>query len=100
VEVMCVTTGETVLFPADRWLATDMEPYETTQTLYPLKDGQVADKSVEYKIDVYTSDIRFAGTDANVKMKMFGELEDGTATSTAEMPLDNSKVGACPRAVG
>jgi hypothetical protein len=33
---------------------------------------------------------RFAGTDGNVTMKLFGEL-NGAPTSTDDMPLDNSK---------
>jgi hypothetical protein len=39
----------------------------------------VEDKSAEYKIDVYTSDLRFAGTDANVTMTLFGSGPPGTA---------------------
>lgn len=89
VEVYCVNSGESVIFPADRWLATDEDPYQTTQTLYPYKDGAVdRSSSVDYQVDVYTSDVRFAGTDANVTLQLFGQLEDGTE-------MTSGKFGPC-----
>jgi hypothetical protein len=46
VEVYCVNSGETVLFPVDRWFATSEAPYECTQTLYPAVDGKVRRSSM------------------------------------------------------
>jgi hypothetical protein len=86
-QVMCVTTGETVLFPADRWFATDQDPYETTQTLYPLKGGKVLDASVQYKIDVYTSDIRYETSDTNVAKE--SSLRSGLGDLTVLTPRNH-----------
>ena len=47
-------------------------------------------RSRRYKVAVKTSDIRGAGTDANVSMTMFGEGPDGQKTKSADMKLENS----------
>ena len=47
-------------------------------------------RSRRYKVVVKTSDIRGAGTDANVYLTMFGEGPDGKVTKSAEMKLENS----------
>ena len=41
-------------------------------------------ESLSLQVDVYTSDIRFAGTDANVKLTIFGAGPPGT-TEGAEV---------------
>ena len=72
---------ERAAFPCDRWL--DKKTGLTALLTPEAADSEVA----SYKVVVFTSDIRSAGTDANVTIRMFGE--DGTALE--EMPLDSSK---------
>ena len=50
----CVNSGETVLFPVDRWFATDEEPYECMQTLFPSVGGVVEDGLATYKVRATT----------------------------------------------
>eukprot|EP00854_Cymbomonas_tetramitiformis_P003095 gene3095-3928_t len=90
VEVFSINTGERVIFPVDRWFATDEEPYQCEQTLFPLKDGKVQGSLCDYQVNVHTSDIRFAGTDAEVSVTIFG-TKDGQEVQTATKVLANSK---------
>jgi hypothetical protein len=40
-------------------------------------------------VQVYTSDVRGAGTDANVVMTLYGRAKDGTYLKSDEVTLDN-----------
>lgn len=53
---------------------------------------------VGVQISVKTSDIRGAGTDSNVKLTMFGKLEE-KPTAGPETKLDNSGERAASEAV-
>jgi hypothetical protein len=68
-----------------RWLDESEGDKQTYVTLYPVgtKDIPLPHK---YQITVFTSDIRGAGTDANVDMTLFG-----TNATISNLKLENSK---------
>ena len=87
VEVFSVNTGQELTFPCDQWLAESKPPYKTRQVLFPVDaEGNVQGALARYKIAVYTSDLRGAGTDAGVTCILAGE-----AATTATLKLENSK---------
>eukprot|EP00798_Chlamydomonas_sp_ICE-L_P018434 gene18434-24910_t len=69
VEIFCVNSGQTERFVYNGWLAKDEEPYKLEVELFP--EGGDKPPIVRYTVTVYTSDIRGAGTDANVTMIMY-----------------------------
>ncbi|XP_078473113.1 lipoxygenase homology domain-containing protein 1 [Lampetra planeri] len=95
--------SETVTFPCDRWLARSEEDGETLRELVPcdvqleqlLEDGTLSRDEYTfedpldlrtYKVSVHTSDVRGAGTDANVFLTIYGDLGD-----TGERRLSKSE---------
>lgn len=82
IEVDAPLLGKTFVFPAGRWLAKDEDDGALEVILYP---GAGGDKGavVEFKpkkqweVVVYTSDIKWAGTDANVSMEVYGRDDHG-----------------------
>jgi hypothetical protein len=72
-------------FPASRWFDTSEPPKQVVQTL-PVAVRDADAKTAEYKITVYTSDIKFGGTDAGVFVTLFG-----AKGSTGSIKLANSK---------
>ena len=90
VQVFNMSTGESLTFPADCWISKDEAPHYASEiNLVPAGAG--AATLCSYQISVRTSDVRFAGTDANVSCRLFGKREDGTEASTGEKKLENSK---------
>ena len=61
-------------FKCDRWLATDEDDGLIVRELF-LKDTHGFD-TVSYNVKVKTGDVRNAGTDARVMLKIFGEKGD------------------------
>ncbi|KAG1672531.1 hypothetical protein FOA52_002840, partial [Chlamydomonas sp. UWO 241] len=76
-----------VMFHCGQWLARDVGDGRTVRTLTP---GSNAMASRRYKVSTRTSDIRGAGTDANVYITLFGEGPDGKPVKSNNFPLDNS----------
>ena len=74
------------MFVARRWLDLNEADGKTSCVLYPFgsKDIPIPHK---YKIDVTTSDIRGAGTDANVSITLFGS----NGLNTGKVKLGHSK---------
>ncbi|KAK9824333.1 hypothetical protein WJX72_009517 [[Myrmecia] bisecta] len=72
VEVFSINTGQHVVFPADRWLSKSEAPYQITAELFPATANGETAPLCHYKIAVYTSDVRGAGTDANVTCVLHG----------------------------
>ncbi|PNH12713.1 Lipoxygenase y domain-containing protein 1 [Tetrabaena socialis] len=83
--VMSSPSMADVQFVANRWLSEDEGDRQTYVTLYPVgaKDVPLPHK---YQITVFTSDLRGAGTDANVSISFYG-----TNTSLTGVKLENSK---------
>lgn len=74
----------TVVFPCGRWLAKDEDDGQTVRVLTP-RDGK-GPKPKLYDIEVYTSDVKGAGTDANVDVTL-----NGTEGSFGPLRLETSK---------
>lgn len=69
VEVTNLKTGEHRIFPANRWFSKSDDDFQIERDLFP---GDAPDLNVEWEVVVVTSDIKGAGTDANVFVQMFG----------------------------
>ena len=85
IRVFNLRTGETLTFPADCWIGKEKPPhYKSSIVLAPA--GRDAPAMASYRITVKTSDVRWAGTDAKVSVKLIGS--DGKSTD-AKL-LDNN----------
>uniref|UniRef100_A0A7S3VHN2 PLAT domain-containing protein n=1 Tax=Dunaliella tertiolecta TaxID=3047 RepID=A0A7S3VHN2_DUNTE len=89
VEVWDDATGQRYFFPCQRWLDKTEEDGLIERVLDVADINADADTAM-YKITVHTSDIKFAGTDANVFIQIFGN-KDGQPISTPKVQLNNSK---------
>ncbi|CAK8676643.1 unnamed protein product [Clavelina lepadiformis] len=67
--------GPVKTFPCARWLATDEDDGAIVRELTEEGSPQLLN-STSYHVSVKTGDIRLAGTDANVHIKIFGENGD------------------------
>lgn len=78
-------TGNKYFFPCHKWLAKDEGDGQISRDL-PVAgaDGKVT--ATEYLVEVFTGDVRYAGTDANVTIVIVGENGD-----IGPKVLDNSK---------
>lgn len=74
-EVIEEGSGDITYFPCGRWLSKDEDDGLVERTLIgtPVNPH---DSSNVYKVGVYTSDVRAAGTDANVSIKLIGKTKD------------------------
>ena len=69
--VECGTTGGKWLFPCHRWLCLDAGDGRIERELHPTveeKEGRGGER--RWRVHVWTSDIRGAGTDANVTLQV------------------------------
>ena len=86
-QVMILSAGQKPLvFNCDDWLDSTVGDGQTSRTLFPQGVKDVKSRMCRYKVDVFTSDIRGAGTDANVSIELFGE-----ASSSGRRPLETSR---------
>jgi len=67
--------GKEVVFPANRWLAKGKDDGELECVLLPGEATDIATKE-PWEVIVYTSNIKHAGTDANITMQVFGKTKD------------------------
>ena len=79
-----INTGQTARFSYNGWLSKSDAPYKLSVELTAVAEAGQANLS-RYLIVVYTSDLRGAGTDANVSAVIHG-----TKGATALLPLENS----------
>lgn len=89
VEVRCVETGSKAVFQYSGWLSQDDPPYKTAVELLPAGSGGSPGNPtglVKYTVTTYTSDLRGAGTDANVSVVLLG-----SKASTPGLVLENSR---------
>lgn len=74
-EVSCLNGGDkprTWYFPCEQWLATNKGDGKTSRRLTAIHDDPRGSK-VNYKITILTSNLKGAGTDANVFLTLYGE---------------------------
>ena len=91
VEIEVPNVGEYYLFGVNRWFATDEDDGLIERELYPSK-VENRDGTVPYQIEVYTGDERFAGTNANVFIQIYG-IETKTEQKTLNDRSDNFERG-------
>lgn len=70
IEVMDVARDTTVVFPCGAWFDGKRDPMSLQHTLLPA--NQLASLA-EYKINVYTTDLRSAGTSAHISLQLYGD---------------------------
>ncbi|XP_078580092.1 lipoxygenase homology domain-containing protein 1-like isoform X2 [Branchiostoma floridae x Branchiostoma japonicum] len=83
VDIDIPSRGERYVFSCHRWLASDEGDEKTEVELYPTELIK-GDVRIPYEVDIYTGDIRGAGTDANVFLQIYG-----TKGKTEEVQLRN-----------
>eukprot|EP00794_Sanderia_malayensis_P016965 gene16965-18674_t len=64
--------GKHLVFPCHRWLASDEDDGKIERELYPVEE-RALEKKIPYEVEVYTGDVRGAGTNANVFIVLYGE---------------------------
>jgi len=74
-------------FPCEQWLAVDEGDGKISRVLPVLKKPRV------YNVSVYTGNESYAGTDANVYIKIYGETEESDITWLRN-GMDNFEKGA------
>lgn len=87
-EVTDEATGKTYFFPCNQWFDAKVGDKKTERELTVADPGSSA--PVMYKLTVHTSDIKGAGTDADVAVEIFGRATTGTATTSGRTTLKNS----------
>jgi hypothetical protein len=87
-------TGQSWFFPCGLWFARDTGDGQVSRNLFP--EGSERAKAQEglkmrrYRIEVKTSDLRGAGTDANVYLNFISEGPGGKDVMSEAFKLDNS----------
>ncbi|CAD5121003.1 DgyrCDS9547 [Dimorphilus gyrociliatus] len=90
VVIFCPATGIEQFFLCDKWLATDEGDGLIERTLFENTSmRKIKDKQKTWVVNVTTSNISGAGTDANVKMVLYGKNKDGVYKKTDDITLDN-----------
>ncbi|GFN87702.1 hypothetical protein PoB_001420800 [Plakobranchus ocellatus] len=85
VTVFSPASGIEQYFPCNKWLATDEGDGLICRTLYEQKGmRKKKEKQISWQCWVMTSDIKSAGTDANVHIVIYGDKG-----KTDDIPLDN-----------
>ncbi|XP_059150632.1 lipoxygenase homology domain-containing protein 1-like isoform X2 [Physella acuta] len=83
--IYCPTTGIEQYFPCHQWLATDEGDGLIQRVLLEQKSmRKTKEKQITWQCWVTTSDIKNAGTDANVYICIYGDK-----SKTDDIPLDN-----------
>ena len=73
--MLLAASGVLYHFPCQRWLSRDEDDGLIERDLFPGEEEH-HDQDVHYTAEVYTSDMRGAGTDADVSLMLFGHLGD------------------------
>ncbi|KAK3253157.1 hypothetical protein CYMTET_37584 [Cymbomonas tetramitiformis] len=71
VEVVAQSTQQTVFFPSKQWFDAKQGDRKIERTIDAVSNKPNAGKT-SYKLEVHTSDLKNAGTDANVSVVVFG----------------------------
>ncbi|CAH1787210.1 unnamed protein product [Owenia fusiformis] len=97
VELRNMDTGDLTVFKAGCWLSKTKGDNKLVKDLPALVRGKKQVKTTSYKVNVKTSDVRGAGTDANVYCILFGENGDSgelhlKSSETFKDPFENQQV--------
>ncbi|XP_076450682.1 LOW QUALITY PROTEIN: lipoxygenase homology domain-containing protein 1-like [Babylonia areolata] len=91
IELRNMDTGTLSVFKHDNWLGKGKEGAQKTVDIPAMERGKKVIDRTDYKISVKTSDVRGAGTDANVYVILFGLNGD-----SGELHLKDSETGKSP----
>ena len=70
----CDSSGGEWSFPCHQWLCLDIGDGRTQRELHPLHPNTpTSDHTLPWEVRVFTSDLRGAGTDANVTFQVHGD---------------------------
>lgn len=72
------------VFPCDKWLDARHGDRQIVRELLPAGMGNAIRKSARYKLKIYTSDLKGAGTDADVSVVFLGDA--GTSGERLKLP--------------
>ncbi|XP_066274370.1 lipoxygenase homology domain-containing protein 1-like isoform X2 [Branchiostoma lanceolatum] len=76
VELSHPSSGETLVFTCERWLATNQDDGQTCRELPAVREGEETLPVHRYQVGVRTGDAEEASTDSNVYMTMYGKRGD------------------------
>ncbi|KAL8614278.1 hypothetical protein ACOMHN_007616 [Nucella lapillus] len=91
IDMRNMDTGTLSVFKFDGWLGKGKEGAQKTVDIPATERGKKVIDRTSYKISVKTSDVRGAGTDANVSLILFGVNGD-----SGELPLKQSETNKRP----
>jgi hypothetical protein len=90
VAIKDVDTEQLYIFPCKRWLGGKMGGGDTTAEVLLTSVGQAGNVTA-YQIDVYTGDVLGAGTDSNVKIRLYGTKGDSSWLSLSSSMTHSDK---------
>ena len=93
----CVTTGGSWQLPCHQWLCSDTGDGRIERELHPLLTPHSAhhsDHALPWEVRVFTSDLRGAGTDANVTLQVHGSQGSSLPTPLGDN-VANFEQGEC-----
>lgn len=73
VEILDDATGLSYFFPCNKWFDKG-EDDRVIERVLPVAPRDPKSAKAQYKVTVHTSDIKFAGTDANVFIDIQGDM--------------------------
>ncbi|XP_078677295.1 uncharacterized protein LOC144913960 isoform X2 [Branchiostoma floridae x Branchiostoma belcheri] len=76
VELSHPSSGETLVFTCERWLATNQEDGQTCRELPAVREGEETLPVHKYQVGVRTGDLEEAATDSHVYITMYGTRGD------------------------
>ncbi|XP_013416715.1 lipoxygenase homology domain-containing protein 1 isoform X2 [Lingula anatina] len=97
VELRNMDTGDLTVFKCNDWLSKNKGDGKISRDLAATVRGKQQIKKTNYKINVKTSDVKGAGTDANVYIILFGENGDSgelhlKTSETYKDPFENNQI--------
>jgi hypothetical protein len=88
VKIHNVSTNATTTFAPRCWIGKDREPHFSSEVvLTPESEAEIT--LVTYRVTTRTSDLRYAGTEAVVSVRLIGAEVDGKRKKTSMKKLDN-----------
>ena len=88
VKIHNVSTNATTTFAPRCWIGKDREPHFSSEVVLT-PEGEAEITLVTYRVTTRTSDLRYAGTEAVVSVRLIGAEVDGKRKKTSMKKLDN-----------
>ncbi|XP_077979346.1 lipoxygenase homology domain-containing protein 1-like [Glandiceps talaboti] len=84
-------TGDMTAFKCDQWLSKSQGDKQLSKDIPAMVRGETLIKNTTYTVNVKTSNVRGAGTDANVFLTLFGENGDSGIQELKESKTHKNK---------